>query len=107
MSAEDCFICLAPMQVDNEYIKLVCNHTYHKSCIRTWMDINAICPRCGEAPIDANSRSQESAVANQDILQVDIAQQAAILADMRPSAPDVAVRPANMDVIDLTGSDSD
>ncbi|WCJ27713.1 RING/U-box superfamily protein [Euphorbia peplus] len=43
----DCSVCLAEFQ-ENESLRLLpkCNHSFHLSCIDTWLKSNATCPLC-------------------------------------------------------------
>ena len=49
-SSNDCSICLSPMDnPDLVYIRLKCNHNYHKKCIERWIatkNSNLKCPQC-------------------------------------------------------------
>jgi hypothetical protein len=41
---EDCSICREPIKDDKEI--LVCNHSFHIICIRTWLQLKGNCPIC-------------------------------------------------------------
>ena len=43
-----CSICLSDDDEYNntKYITLKCNHKFHKSCIKTWLDYSNNCPLC-------------------------------------------------------------
>lgn len=45
---KECNICLKDL-VDEDYIRqMVCNHLFHDSCIKHWMDKKQTCPTCRE-----------------------------------------------------------
>ena len=41
---EECIICLN--SINEEYIKLECEHSYHKDCIEQWALVNPSCAVC-------------------------------------------------------------
>ena len=41
---ENCSICLEAEK--KEWIKLSCNHSFHKDCINMWVATNRTCPVC-------------------------------------------------------------
>ena len=41
-----CSICLCDIEKNERKSKLVCNHTYHASCITSWREKNISCPMC-------------------------------------------------------------
>jgi hypothetical protein len=43
---EECSICLEIN--DNAWIKIHCNHIYHKECLKEWIKISKSCPICRE-----------------------------------------------------------
>lgn len=40
-----CAICMDELNNDN-YVKLQCNHEFHKQCIDSWFRIKLTCPNC-------------------------------------------------------------
>ncbi len=48
----DCSICL--ISLNNEFIKLPCNHKFHDSCIKEWNKKNNTCPLCRSIVIPIN-----------------------------------------------------
>ena len=51
-----CSICLIDFNEDEKIIRLpICNHYFHKECLRQWLQTNGICPYC-RADIKANLR---------------------------------------------------
>ncbi|CAK7335809.1 unnamed protein product [Dovyalis caffra] len=45
-SKEQCPICLAIMDGEQEALQLPCSHIYHCDCILTWLRNNSSCPLC-------------------------------------------------------------
>jgi hypothetical protein len=43
---EECSICYDNFKENKDPLKLKCNHIYHKSCIKTWLEQNGTCPIC-------------------------------------------------------------
>ena len=41
---DECIICLD--DIENEWKKLECEHSYHKQCIDKWIIVSAKCPLC-------------------------------------------------------------
>ena len=44
---DECTICLSN-DLDNEWVKLNCQHIFHRDCITEWLSINNTCPICRE-----------------------------------------------------------
>lgn len=48
----DCAICCDTLEVNNDTIKLICDHTFHKKCIKQWFETSSnnnnvlCCPYC-------------------------------------------------------------
>ncbi|XP_050229468.1 E3 ubiquitin-protein ligase SIRP1-like [Mercurialis annua] len=42
----ECSICLDEIGIGHEICKMPCNHGFHSSCIRKWLNIHATCPVC-------------------------------------------------------------
>jgi E3 ubiquitin-protein ligase RNF11 len=47
-----CVICMIDFETDDKIKFLPCLHTFHQSCIDTWLLRSLICPSCME-PVDA------------------------------------------------------
>ena len=47
----ECTICLSN-DSDIEWVKLNCNHLFHRECISEWLSINNTCPICREEHIN-------------------------------------------------------
>ena len=47
----ECTICLSN-DSDIEWVKLNCNHMFHRECISEWLSINNTCPICREEHIN-------------------------------------------------------
>jgi len=45
-SNSDCCICLEPLKKNEKIAQLECEHTFHKDCIKTWLNLNNTCPTC-------------------------------------------------------------
>jgi hypothetical protein len=44
---DNCAICLIPFEIEDEIIKLKCNHIFHKDCIKTQLcNYSSKCPNC-------------------------------------------------------------
>jgi len=43
---KNCSICLDDEAENIEWVKLICNHKYHKICITKWFETNSNCPLC-------------------------------------------------------------
>lgn len=41
-----CCICLEPIEIEETSRELVCEHTFHRFCIDTWLLRNSSCPTC-------------------------------------------------------------
>ena len=48
---DECTICLSN-DLDNEWVKLNCQHIFHRTCISEWLSINNTCPICREEHIN-------------------------------------------------------
>lgn len=47
LEVNDCAICLALMIfADDNCVKLICNHIFHRRCIRDWLHSRPTCPLC-------------------------------------------------------------
>lgn len=44
-----CAICLVQFKTGDENITLICNHTFHANCIKSWIRISPSCPLCRES----------------------------------------------------------
>jgi hypothetical protein len=42
--AEVCAVCLDPLQFG--VTRLLCKHSYHRHCIKSWLDVSPLCPLC-------------------------------------------------------------
>ena len=42
----ECSVCLKNFKIKETICITKCNHTYHKECIDTWLEIKDICPNC-------------------------------------------------------------
>ncbi len=47
----ECSICTEKI-IDNEIVKLKCNHVFHLKCLTSWKNINNSCPLCREEITD-------------------------------------------------------
>lgn len=45
MSIRDCSVCLEEVTSKDRYVTL-CNHLFHKACIKTWIEYCRVPPRC-------------------------------------------------------------
>lgn len=43
---EECIFCYEDYKVKDKIIKLYCEHTYHKKCLKTWFKESIKCPLC-------------------------------------------------------------
>ena len=41
-----CTVCLADFEVDDQYSTMPCQHSFHPTCIETWLAIRNTCPCC-------------------------------------------------------------
>jgi len=49
----DCSVCQCEFELDEEAVKLPCDHTFHSDCILPWFKMNNSCPVCRyELPTD-------------------------------------------------------
>jgi E3 ubiquitin-protein ligase RNF115/126 len=49
----DCSVCQCEFEMDEEAVKLPCDHTFHSDCILPWFKMNNSCPVCRhELPTD-------------------------------------------------------
>ena len=48
---DECTICLSN-DSENEWVKLNCQHIFHRACITEWLSINNTCPICREEHIN-------------------------------------------------------
>ena len=44
--SNNCSICLEDFKINDEYIKLNCNHIFHYDCINKWFKHSNLCPIC-------------------------------------------------------------
>ena len=44
--SDECTICLDDYDYDNNVVKLICEHRYHKKCIENWLVEKPVCPLC-------------------------------------------------------------
>jgi len=42
----DCSICLETFGLNEDIVKLNCNHCFHSNCIKLWINDNMNCPLC-------------------------------------------------------------
>jgi hypothetical protein len=42
----DCSICLEGCIAYPELVTTKCGHTFHRCCLKKWLDINNVCPNC-------------------------------------------------------------
>ncbi|XP_022894904.1 E3 ubiquitin ligase BIG BROTHER-related-like isoform X2 [Olea europaea var. sylvestris] len=55
---ERCVICQVEFEGGEKLVALPCDHPYHSDCITQWLQINKICPICGnEVSSDKNSKN--------------------------------------------------
>lgn len=54
-----CAVCTDPIGVNQDVIKLPCNHEYHSVCIKTWLLLNPQCPLCKGNVIKDAKRIQQ------------------------------------------------
>jgi len=45
---KNCSICLDDESENIEWVKLICNHKFHKSCVIKWLQTKSNCPLCRE-----------------------------------------------------------
>ena len=45
-SDQECSICLEEFKINEELIKIDCNHYFHSQCINDWIKFNGSCPLC-------------------------------------------------------------
>lgn len=45
-SYDSCTICLNDFIIDENILKLSCNHIYHEECIKLWFKKKSNCPNC-------------------------------------------------------------
>ena len=50
-----CSICLEEQKINENWSKLLCEHEFHKKCIRDWLTINNVCPVCRRLINSANN----------------------------------------------------
>ncbi|XP_050220456.1 E3 ubiquitin-protein ligase SDIR1-like [Mercurialis annua] len=41
-----CTICLEELVIGSEATRMACSHIFHQECIRSWLQINGVCPLC-------------------------------------------------------------
>jgi hypothetical protein len=41
-----CSICIEDIVVGDEYTKLECSHSYHRNCLKQWIEVKSTCPLC-------------------------------------------------------------
>lgn len=41
-----CCICQEPLCIDQQVLKLACDHSFHDECLLTWLNIEKACPLC-------------------------------------------------------------
>ena len=41
-----CSICIEDLQVGDKYTKLECSHSYHRECLKQWIEVKSNCPLC-------------------------------------------------------------
>lgn len=41
-----CSICIEDIVVGDEYTKLECSHSYHRECLKQWIEVKSTCPLC-------------------------------------------------------------
>ncbi|XP_077226443.1 E3 ubiquitin ligase BIG BROTHER-related-like isoform X2 [Tasmannia lanceolata] len=46
-SFDQCVICRVDYEDGEELVVLPCKHPYHSECINKWLQINKVCPICG------------------------------------------------------------
>ncbi|CAM9348920.1 unnamed protein product [Ectocarpus sp. 6 AP-2014] len=46
MEDDACAICLVEYEAEDELRKLPCRHAFHKTCVDSWLAVNASCPNC-------------------------------------------------------------
>mmetsp|Transcript_28354 Transcript_28354/g.47062 ORF Transcript_28354/g.47062 Transcript_28354/m.47062 type:complete len:319 (+) Transcript_28354:122-1078(+) len=59
-SAEECVICFAALAEQTEQT-LPCNHTFHQSCIREWLEKDGRCPVCRHIVDESIARAASAA----------------------------------------------
>lgn len=43
---KECSICLSNIDLNNKFITLSCNHSYHDECLNKWFEKSKTCPIC-------------------------------------------------------------
>jgi hypothetical protein len=54
---EQCSICLEDIQKEDQYKILPCQHSYHPTCIDTWLGLCNTCPVCAKPAIYDNDKN--------------------------------------------------
>ena len=44
-----CSICIENIEIGESYTKLECSHSYHRECLKQWVEVKSTCPLCREA----------------------------------------------------------
>ena len=44
-----CSICIDNIEIGESYTKLECSHSYHRECLKQWVEVKSTCPLCREA----------------------------------------------------------
>jgi len=72
-SQENCSICLAEYQEDEELVELpVCMHNFHKDCIKKWLEKRVECPYCrGDVRINIIRAKEEEKKDSMDNLDLE------------------------------------
>ena len=52
-----CSICLDYIKSENESIKTECNHIFHKTCLKTWLEYGNNCPYCRHILTNVSNRA--------------------------------------------------
>ena len=42
----ECTICMVDFESNEQLKMLSCGHYFHEHCIRDWLQIKAVCPKC-------------------------------------------------------------
>jgi len=98
MSDDFCVVCMVSIDMNDEGIKLACNHLFHEICIAIFFKYPPTCPSC-QAPFNPNILSGYGVFHG-----IDVYQQATILTQMKmDEKTSRTVIDLTGDVIDLTG----
>ena len=69
MEVQDCAICLEGIEEEEKY-SLVCNHSFHKLCIRKWFEQKRTCPYCRREILFEGNSEEVKGLINDGIVNV-------------------------------------